>query len=98
MTTPEKWWVPPPEFESQAEQNRLDFKEQFGSFEAAECSGFWVGTSMDGQWLAFHFDRPDGSVVRIALPDAQQFLTEVMGTLDEMVKRQLGQAETHGSA
>ncbi|RWH32216.1 hypothetical protein [Mesorhizobium sp.] len=97
---PEAWWRPPPEHEGRTEQNRLKFKAQFGSFEAVEFDSYWIGTSMDGKYLAFQFHRPDGSIHRFALPDtmAQQFLTEIMGTIEEMGKRQLVAVEIKGEA
>ncbi|MER9622695.1 hypothetical protein NKI98_14855 [Mesorhizobium sp. M0222] len=100
MTDKLAWWRPPPEHEGRAEQNRLKFKAQFGSFEAVEFDSYWLGTSMDGKHLAFQFQRPDGSTHRFALSDqmVEQFFAELAGSIEEMGQRQLSAKELDGNA
>jgi len=87
----EKFWKAPPEFAPMVEQNRSAFKAQFGSFEEVAFDRYWLGTSEDGAYLAFQFQRPDGSVHRFALPNemVQQFFIEFAGASDEMGDRHL---------
>ncbi|ESX71161.1 hypothetical protein NKI89_07145 [Mesorhizobium sp. M0309] len=100
MTDELAWWRPPPEHEGRAEQNRLKFKAQFGSFEAVEFDSYWLGTSMDGKHLAFQFQRPDGSTHKFALSDqmVEQFFAELAGSIEEMGQRQLSAKELDGNA
>ncbi|RUU11026.1 hypothetical protein EOD23_11560 [Mesorhizobium sp. USDA-HM6] len=100
MTDKLAWWRPPPEYEGMAAQNRLKFKAQFGSFEAVEFDSFWIGTSMDGKYLAFQFHRPDGSIHRFALPGrmVEQFFTEISGSIEEMGQRQFAAIQIKGKA
>ncbi|RJT36108.1 hypothetical protein D3227_20550 [Mesorhizobium waimense] len=74
--------------------------EQFGDFEAVAFDQYWIGTSPDGRWLGLQLHRPDGSIHRFALPCemAQQFFTDVVGTIDFMGQLLLAKAETGGSA
>jgi hypothetical protein len=76
------------------ERNRQEFKAQFGSFEEVAFDHYWLGTSEDGAYLAFQFQRPDGSIHRFALPNqlVRQFFTEFAGSSDEMGERQVAAA------
>lgn len=100
MNAPEKWWKAPPEFAENVERNRKEFKSQFGSFEAVAFDAYWLGTSEDGQYLAFQFHRPDGTIHRFALPwqMVDQFFTDIAGSIDEMGERQFARAKAHGAA
>ncbi|WP_434723108.1 hypothetical protein [Mesorhizobium sp. RIZ17] len=94
---------PPPELEALVEASRRGFRSQFGSFDAA-LSAYALGTSEDGEYLAFQFQRPDGSVHRFTLsaPMLPQFITELAGATDDMNARRIATAlvaaETRGQA
>ncbi|MBZ9927761.1 hypothetical protein FJW04_21935 [Mesorhizobium sp. B2-7-3] len=98
--TPERWWAPPAEHVARVEQNRQDFMKQFGDFEAAACDGFWLGSSPDGQYLALQFDRPDGTIERIAIhwQNVDSFFTELAGAIEYVGTRQLANVKPGGSA
>ncbi|MEW6630322.1 MAG: hypothetical protein AB1440_05590 [Pseudomonadota bacterium] len=92
---PEKWWRPPPELAELVESSRRGFRAQFGSFEDA-ISGYAIGTSEDGEYLAFQFVRPDGSIHRFAIRSqwVPQFVTELAGAADDMNQRRVAAALT----
>ncbi|MFC3323327.1 hypothetical protein [Mesorhizobium cantuariense] len=97
---PEKWWEAPPEAAERVANNRRGFMEQFGDFEAVACEGMWLGSSPDGQYLGLQFDRPDGSIMRIALRwwDVEGFFTELAGAMEYMGQRQFALKEPEGKA
>lgn len=84
---------PPPELEAIVEASRRGFRAQFGSFSAA-LSAYALGTSEDGEYLAFQFQRPDGSVHRFTLTASMlpQFIVELAGATDDMNVRRIATA------
>ena len=98
---PEAWWRPTtPEEAADLEKNQAEFKAQFGSFEAVEFGKYWLGASQDGQYLAFQFHRPDGSIHRFALhwQMVDVFWTQLAVAIDEMGQRQFALKEPEGAA
>lgn len=91
---PEKWWKPPPELAEVVEASRRGFRAQFGDFGEAQISAYALGTSEDGEFLAFQFQRPDGSVHRFTLSASMlpQFITELAGATDDMNVRRIATA------
>ncbi len=87
----EKWWKAPPEFAQAVEQNRANFKAQFGSFEDVLIKLYWLGTSDDGAYLAFQFHRPDGSIHRFTMCRewVSDFVIQFAGATDDMNERAL---------
>ncbi|GLQ78086.1 hypothetical protein GCM10007881_16020 [Mesorhizobium huakuii] len=87
----EKWWKAPPEFEHLVEQNRANFKAQFGSFPDALIKRYWLGTSDDGAYLAFQFYRPDGTIQRFTMCRewVSDFVIQLAGATDDMNERAL---------
>ncbi|MER8845946.1 hypothetical protein [Mesorhizobium australicum] len=105
VDNPDKWWKAPPEFAHLVEQNRADFKAQFGSFPDALIKRYWLGTSDDGKYLAFQFHLPDGTIQRFTMCRewVSDFVIQFAGATDDMNERAalaagLATAEPKGQA